>query len=102
MSTLLPTFDLESPEKLYSSLVSSTHDFFTRYVIKSHSKALSWTLDSCIIQAERKAVEDGLTCQRQPTPDTLHQYQLSSDSLVALQQCVHTETWHKFTNIINH
>ncbi len=106
ISSLLPTFDLQSPEKLYSSLVASTHDFYTRYVTRPHikrgCKAQAWTLEQRILQAERKAMEDGLAFQGQPTPDTLLQYQTSRDDLVALQQCAYTESWRRYTNSINH
>jgi len=106
ITSLLPTFDMQSPDKLYSSLVSSTHDFHTRYVAKPHVKrrpdALAWTLDQRILQAERKTIADGLSFQRQPTPAHLHQYQESRNHLIALQQCVHTESWRKYTDNINH
>ncbi|XP_076030944.1 uncharacterized protein LOC143019134 [Oratosquilla oratoria] len=55
-----------------------------------------------IAQAERIAVDAGLSFQRQPTPEHLHHYQLARDDLVALQKCVHTESWQKFTDSINH
>jgi len=106
ISSLLPTFDFQSPENLYSSLVGSTHDFYTRYVtrphVKGYHKAHAWTLNHRILQAERKAVEDGLAFQRQPTSARLLQYQASRDDLVALQQCAHTEAWRKYIDGINH
>uniref|UniRef100_A0A0P4VPI3 Uncharacterized protein n=1 Tax=Scylla olivacea TaxID=85551 RepID=A0A0P4VPI3_SCYOL len=106
ISSLLPTFDFQSPENLYSSLVGSTHDFYTRYVTRPHVKrnreASAWTLDQRNLQAERKAVDKGLAFQGQPTPGRLLQYQTSRDDLVALQQCVHTESWRKYTDGINH
>lgn len=106
ISSLLPTFDFQSPEKLYSSLVGSTHEFYHRYVTRPHvkrtRKASAWTLDQRILQAERKAVDDGIAFQQQPIPARLLQYQASRDDLVALQQCAHTETWRKFTDGINH
>lgn len=45
---------------------------------------------------------DSLVYQRDPTPDNLKQYQTSSSTFVALQQCVHRDAWHDFTNTINH
>lgn len=67
ISSLLPTFDLRSPEELYLSLVNSTHDFYTQYVSRPHIKrrpdSHTWTLDDRTKQAERQAVEDGLTFQ---------------------------------------
>lgn len=47
-------------------------------------------------------MEDGLAFQGQPTPASLQQYQASRDDLVALQQCVYTESWRKYTDSINH
>ena len=106
MANLLPTFDLHCPEKLYSSLVDATHAFYTRYVSKPHIRrragAHILTLDNRIAQAERKAMEDGVAFQRRPSPETLHQYQLSRDDLIALQRCVLTDSWHKLTDGINH
>ncbi|MPC85936.1 hypothetical protein E2C01_080742 [Portunus trituberculatus] len=106
MTNLLPMFDLHCPEKLYSSFVDSTHAFYTRYVSKPHlrrrASAHVLTLDNRIAQAERKAMEDGLTFQRRPSPETLHQYQLSRDDLIALQRCVLTDSWHKLKDDINH
>ncbi|XP_068245268.1 uncharacterized protein [Palaemon carinicauda] len=104
MTNLLPTFDLHCPEKLYSLLVSTTHAFHTRYIRKPHIRYRvgAMTLDNRISQAEKKAMDDGLAFMRQPSPETLHQYQLSRDDLVALQQCVQTDSWHKLTDSINH
>lgn len=76
MIKLLFTFDRHCPEKLCSSLVDSTHAFYTKYVSKPH-----------IIQ---------------PSPDTLHQYQLSREDIVALQSCVQSDSWHELTKSINH
>lgn len=105
ISNPLLTFDLQSPGNLYSSLVASTHEFCT-YVTRPHIRrrctAQAWTLNHHILQAERKAVEDGLAFQRQPTPDSLLQYQTSRDNFVALQQCAYTESWRKDTDCINH
>ncbi|XP_050705772.1 uncharacterized protein LOC126991114, partial [Eriocheir sinensis] len=36
MTTMLPTFNTCSSDELYSSLVKSTHDFYTRYVTRPH------------------------------------------------------------------
>ncbi|KAK7070813.1 hypothetical protein SK128_002783 [Halocaridina rubra] len=58
-------------------------------------------LDRRTIEAKRRAVEDGLMYQRNPTPETFRQYQKSSTALLASQQCAHTDTWHKFINSIN-
>ena len=106
MTNLLPTFDLHCPDKLYSSLVDATHAFYSQYVSRPHLRrragAHTWTLDNRIAQAERMAMEDGLAFQRRPSPETLHQYQLSSTNLVALQRCVQTDSWHKLTDSINH
>ncbi|XP_066974195.1 uncharacterized protein [Macrobrachium rosenbergii] len=104
ITNLLPTFDLHCPEKLYSSLVSATHDFHTRYIRKPHirHRANAMTLDNRISQAEKKAMDDGFVFMRQPSPETLHQYQLSRDDQVALQHCVLTDSWHKLTDSINH
>ena len=106
MANLLPTFDPHCPEKLYSSLVGATHSFYTRYVSRPHIRrragARSWTLDNRIAQAEKKAMEGGLAFMRQPGPETLHQYQLARDDLVALQRCVQTDSWRKLTDNINH
>ncbi|KAG7178277.1 hypothetical protein Hamer_G023627, partial [Homarus americanus] len=41
MSNLLPAFDLKSPEKSYSSLVNSTHNFHSHYVSRPHIKRRS-------------------------------------------------------------
>lgn len=35
ISSLLPTFNLQCPEELYTSLVKSTHDYYTRYITKA-------------------------------------------------------------------
>ena len=105
MSSVSPSFNLTSPDQLYSSLVASTHAFYNRYVrrphIKRHSETPAWTLDHRIILAERKAKADGLSFQSHPSPERLRQYQSSRDELVALQQCIRTESWHKFTDSIN-
>ena len=106
ISDLLHTFDLLSPETLYTSLVDATHNFFTRYVTKPHIRrhpaARTWTLDQRIAEAERIAADSGHAFQRQPTPDHLHQYQLARDDLITLQHCVQTESWQKYTDSINH
>ncbi|XP_064110238.1 uncharacterized protein LOC135218023 [Macrobrachium nipponense] len=104
MTNLRPTFDLHCPEKLYSLLVSTTHAFHTQYIRKPHirHRVGAMTLDNRISQAEKKAMDDGLAFMRQPSPETLHQYQLLRDYLVALQQCVQTDSWHKLTDSINH
>lgn len=106
MSNLLPTFNRHSPEILYSSLVDAIHSFYAKYVSRPHigrrAGAHTWTLDNRVAQAERKAMEDGLAFQKRPSPETLHQYQLSRDDLVALQRCVQTNSWHKLTDSINH
>ena len=106
ISRLMPTFDFHSPDNLFTSLVTATHDFYNRYVTKPHIQrrpvAHPWTLDQRIAQAERTAADAGLSFQRQPTPDRLQRYQLARDDLVALQQCVFTESWQKFTDSINH
>ncbi|XP_076042091.1 uncharacterized protein LOC143025992 [Oratosquilla oratoria] len=47
-------------------------------------------------------MEDGFAFQKRPSPETLHQYQLSRDDLVALQRCVQTDSWKKLTDSINH
>jgi len=106
MSTLIFKLDVTSPEKLYLSLVSFTHDFYSHYVrrpnIKCQPEAHEWTLDRRIKAAERQAIEDSHVYQRDPTPDNLQQYQTSSNALVALQQCAYRDAWHDFTNTINH
>lgn len=106
ISSLLPTFNFNCPDKLYSSLVTSTHNFYTRYVSRPHisrrPEASRWTLDNRIQEAERMVLEEGHNFQRRPTPETCRQCQLSRDDLVALQQCVRTDAWHTFTNSINH
>ncbi|KAK7079098.1 hypothetical protein SK128_016434 [Halocaridina rubra] len=61
----------------------------------------TWTRDRCTMEAERRVVEYNLTNQRTSIPKTLHQYQISSAALVAVQQCAHTDAWHNFTNSIN-
>lgn len=105
MSSLLPTFNLTSPDQLYSSIVTSTHAFYDRYVRRPHIKRRTdtpaWTLDHRIAQAERKAKEDGLSFQSHPSPESLQKYQSSRDELVVLQKCVLTESWHQFTSSIN-
>ncbi|KAG7166604.1 hypothetical protein Hamer_G013609 [Homarus americanus] len=67
MSNLLTTFELKSPEKLYSSLVNFTHNFHSYYVSRPHIKRRfeyhAWTLDERILQAEKKMVEDGVSFQ---------------------------------------
>ncbi|KAG7174251.1 hypothetical protein Hamer_G003162 [Homarus americanus] len=79
MSNILLTFDLKSPEKFYSSLVNSTNKFHSHSVFRPHTKrrseAFAWTLDERILQAEKKAVEDGISFKAKPTLDRLHQYQ---------------------------
>ncbi|KAK7024325.1 hypothetical protein SK128_024456, partial [Halocaridina rubra] len=106
ISAFIPNFHCGSPEQLYSSIVRSTHDFFNQYVCRSNIKRQTrhhtWPLDRCTMEAERRAVEASLVCQKSPTLETLCQYQMSTDALVALQQFAHSDTWHKFTNIINH
>ena len=105
MSTLLPSFDLASPEALYTSLVTATHEFFSRYVRRPHIQrrgdAYPWTLDQRIREAERAASEAGLLFQADPTPDHLRQYQASRDNLTNIQGCVRTESWQNFTDKIN-
>ena len=106
ISRLMPTFDFFSPDNLLNSLVNATHDFYSRYVSRPHIQrrpvAHTWTLDQRIAQAERTATEVGLAFQRQPTSDRLQQYQLARDDMVALQKCVSTESWQKYTDSINH
>ncbi|KAG7163932.1 hypothetical protein Hamer_G014375 [Homarus americanus] len=46
---------------------------------------LAWTIGERVLQAEKTAVED-TSFQGEPTLDRLHQYQLSKDALIALQQ----------------
>lgn len=93
ITNLLPIFDFQSSENLYSDLVGATNDFYTRYVtrphIKGHYRTHALTLDQRIIQAEKKAINDGLAFQRQPTPANLDQYQQSRDDLAAVQQCAY-------------
>ena len=105
MSACLTQFHLQSPASLYSSLVTLTHDFFTRYVSRPHIKrsrgSVSWTIDDRVLLAERTAVEDGRLFQLDPTPDNLRRYQSSRDALVALQGSVRTDSWHRFTDSIN-
>ncbi len=74
----------------------------TRPHVKRNREASAWTLDQRNLQAARKAVDKGLAFQGQPTPGRILQYQTSRDDLVALQQCVHTESWRKYTDGINH
>lgn len=106
MTALLPTLDLHCPETLYSSLVDATHTFYAQYISRPHLRrrtaAPTWTLDNRIAQAKRKAMQDGLAFQRQPNPQTLHQYQVSRDDMVALQRCVLKDSWHRLTDSINH
>ena len=106
ITNLLPTFDFHCPEKLYSSLVDATHAFYTHYVVKPHVKrragACSWTPDARVAQAEGRAMEDGLAFMRQPGPETLRRYRLARDDLTALQCCVQSDSWRKFTDSINH
>lgn len=105
MSSILPSFDLTSPEAFYSALVTATQDFFSRYVSRPHIQrrynACPWTLDNRIRQAERTASEAGLLFQAAPTADHLRQYQASRDDLVNIQGCVRTESWQNFTDNIN-
>lgn len=106
ISRILLICNTHTPENLYSSLVTLTHDFYTRYVMRPHIKsrynAQHWTLERRILQAERKSMQDGLAFQSGPTPDSLQQHQASRDDLVALQQCAYTEAWRKCTDDINH
>ncbi|MPC19374.1 hypothetical protein E2C01_012287 [Portunus trituberculatus] len=81
---------------LYSSLVTLTHDFFTR-----SCDSTTWAINDHILLAERTAVEEGRHFQLDPTPDNLRRYQSSRDALVALQGSMRTESWHKFTDHIN-
>ena len=60
MLSLLPIFNLTSPDLLYWSIVASTHVFFDRYIRKHRTKAQAWILDHHIAQAENKAKEDGI------------------------------------------
>ena len=98
---VLPTFDLSSPDQLYSDLVSATHDFHRLYVSRPHLQhrraAHPWTLDACIQEAREKAERDGSLFQANPTPDLLHHYQRSRDALVALQESALTKSWQRFT-----
>jgi len=84
------------PNAFYSSLVSLTHNFYARYIsrprIVGRPENRAMTLDDRVLQAERKAIEDGLAFQRHPTPDHLRQYQTSRDVLVALQQSIQTDS----------
>jgi len=50
------------------------------------------TLDDRVLQAERKAIEDGLAFQRHPTPD----------HLLALQQSNQTDSWQQLTKSTSH
>ena len=106
MTTLLPTFNSHSPDELYSSLVKSTHDFYTQYVTRPHLARRpgprTGSLHDRVLHAERKAVEHGLAFQRHPTPAHLRQYQTSRDELINLQQFAQTDSWHTFTDGINH
>lgn len=106
MTDLLPTYNFESPEELYTSLVKATHDFYTLYVNRRHITRRpgthTRTLKEYVLQAEKKAMEDGRVFQTNPTPDHLRKYQTSRDELVALQQCSQTDTWHTLINSINH
>ena len=106
VSAHLHEFNVESPEKLYNSLVTCTHNFFDRYVrrpnIKRQTRVQPWMLNDRVLAAERQTEADGLAYQRSPNPDTLRQYQESSSALVAIQQCAHTDAWNELTNSINH
>ena len=63
MSAHLSQLDLVSPKALYHSLVTLTHEFYFRYVTRSHTKrshgAVPWTLDELILQTEWMDVEAG-------------------------------------------
>ena len=75
MTALLPTFSVDSPEELYSSLVHATHAFYLHYVsrphIKQQTRSHAWTLDGRLCEAEQAAEADGLLYQRNPTPQHL-------------------------------
>lgn len=106
MTTMLPTFNSHSPDELYSSLVKSTHEFYTQYVTRPHLAChpgpRRGTFDDRVLQAERKAVDHGLAFQRHPTPAHLHMYQTSRDELIGLLQCAQSDSWHALTDSINH
>lgn len=55
-----------------------------------------------VIQAERKAVEDGLAFQRRATPDPLRHDQTFRDVLTAFQQIIQTDSWQQLANSITH
>ena len=88
ISSLQSTYDLQSPDNLYFSLVDSTHKFYTLYVtrphVRRHLEAHVLNLGQRILLEDRKAVKDSRTFQQQPTPARLHQYQVSRDVLVEL------------------
>ncbi|KAK7078563.1 hypothetical protein SK128_008396 [Halocaridina rubra] len=87
-------------------MMLSAHDFFNQYICRSNIKRQmrrhTWTLDRRTMEAERRVVEDGLEYQRNPTPGTLCHHQMSSAALVTLQQCAHTNAWHRVTNSVNY
>ena len=106
MTRFLPTFACASPDQLYSSLVSATHDFYRLYVLRPHLQrrpaALSWSLDARLQDARDEAERVGLLFQADPSPELLHHYQRSRDDLTALLECVSTDSWQQFTDSINH
>ena len=76
MTQQLPTFDMGSAENLYSSLVSTTHEFYKQFVSRPHLQrsrnAHSWTFDTRIQEAREQAEHDGHLFRTDSTPETLH------------------------------
>ena len=71
IANLLPTFNLNSPEDLYFSLVNSIHDFYSRYVTRPHitlrTGARVGMFDARVLAAERKAT--GARVEWSPSAD---------------------------------
>ena len=105
ITTMLPSFQLDTADQLYCRLVSATHDFYRIYVTRPHiqrrSAAHSWMLDERIREAKEDAERVGSLFQANPSPELLHRYRESRDALSALLECVNTESWQRFTDGIN-
>ena len=105
MTQMLPTFNFYSCDRLYADLVSATQDFHRIYVSRPHihrrPASNSWTLDARIQEKRVEAEQAGRLFQGNPSPESLHRYQESRDALLALQECVVSESWGRFTDSIN-
>ena len=76
--------------------------YFTRPHLGRHPGTRTESLNDCVLQAEKKTEEHGLSFQTHLNPAHLLQYQTSQDELIALQQCAQTDSGHTLTDNVNH